>query len=151
MIVTFCGHGDCLEPFKCHDQLMELLEETVGDQACDFYLGGLESFDHFARRCCAEYQKKHPHTALFLIIPIVGQVQIPSPLIMERYDAILYPNIEALPFADALSRCNRWMVERADIVIMNINSDCVSENEIYQFAVKKKKLIYNLSPKEPDQ
>ena len=149
MIVAFCGQADYSEEDNYHDRIIGLLEEIVGDQPCDFYLGGIDHFDHLMRRYCAEYQKTHQHSVLFLVAPIVGQTNLPGPFVTERYDAILYPSIEPLFPLDAISRRDRWMVERADIVIMNIRDEHMSENEIYQFAVKKSKTVYHLSSNEP--
>jgi hypothetical protein len=145
MIVTFFG-SDCYpEYFKHHEQMMDLLEEIVRDQSCDFYFGGLGEFDQFAHRCCVEYQKKHLGIALFLVAPNVGQMPLPLLSIGERYDAILYPNIENLPFDDACSRRDQWMAERADAVVMDIQNDPENVREIYRYSIKKGKKIHGFS------
>ena len=150
MIVAFFGQAEYSESCRYHDQVIELLERIVGDQPCDFYLGGIDHFDHLMRRYCAEYQKTHPRTALFLVAPIVGQTALPGPVVTERYDAILYPSIEPLLPPDAFSRRDRWMAERADVLITSIQNDRLSEDETYLYAVKRNKTVYNLLPKMPD-
>ena len=150
MIVAFCGQADYSERFNYHDQIIGLLEEIVGDQPCDFYLGGINHFDHLMRRYCAEYQKTHQHTALFLIVPNLGQIYRADSMITDLYDAILYPSIEPLPYADAFSRRDRWMVDRADVVITSLQNDRISENKIYQFALEKNKQIFNFSSEDSE-
>ena len=71
MIVAFFGQAEYSEQFNYHDRVIELLERIVGDQSCDFYLGGIDHFDHLMRRYCAEYQKTHPHS-----VPAIEQVRI---------------------------------------------------------------------------
>ena len=146
MIVAFFGQAEYSEQFNYHDRVIELLERIVGDQSCDFYLGGIDHFDHLMRRYCAEYQKTHPRTALFLIVPNCGQVYRPVSSVTELYDAILYPNIEALFPMDAISRRDRWMVDRADVIITSIGEDRVSEDKTYQYAVGKSRTIYHFQP-----
>ncbi len=155
MIVTFCGHSDLCNLQEYHDQMMELLCRIVGDTPCDFYLGGYGRFDHFARRCCAEYKQTHPRVRLFFITPYLDNPRRPNEYTFEEqvnklYDGSIYPEIENAPRRFAISHRNRWMVEKADAVIAYVDHHYGGAYKTYRCAKAKKKPTYNLSPKEPD-
>ncbi len=135
--------------------MMELLEEIVGDQPCNFYLGGYGRFDSFARECCAEYKESHPQVRLFLITPYLDIPKRPNEYTFEMhvkkyYDGSIYPELEGVPRRFAISHRNRWMVERADAVIAFIDHHWGGAYQTYRHAKAKKKPIYNLSAKDPD-
>ena len=48
MIVTFCGHAQFHKAEEYEQILLAFLEEKIGDQAADMYLGGYGGFDSFA-------------------------------------------------------------------------------------------------------
>ena len=50
MVVTFCGHAQFSKSEEYEQQILAFLEEKVGDQPADMYLGGYGSFDSFAWR-----------------------------------------------------------------------------------------------------
>ena len=151
MIVTFCGHGDYSQYDSYHDQMMELLEQVVGDQPCDFYLGGYGNFDAFARDCCAEYKRTHPHVRLIFVRPYLTETRRHDKEYIEsNFDGSVYPEIENTPRRFAISHRNRWMVEKADAVIAFVEHHFGGSYKTYHCAKAKKKPIYNLSPYDPD-
>ena len=48
MIIAFFGHAKFSNGEKYEKCLLEILEEIVGDQEADMYLGGYGGFDLFA-------------------------------------------------------------------------------------------------------
>ncbi len=96
--------------------MLSFLQDTVGDSRAEFFLGGYGAFDDFAYRCCKKYQAAHPNTKLVFITPYLSQEKE----LMEKaaqYDAVIYPEIENAPKRYAISYRNRWMVQKADLVI----------------------------------
>lgn len=69
MIVTFCGHAHFSKSEEYEQQILAFLEEKVGDQPADMYLGGYGSFDSFAYDCCKKYKATHPNISLVFIAP----------------------------------------------------------------------------------
>ena len=52
MTITFCGHSDFCKTYAYESKILEILEEAVGEEAAEIYLGGYGSFDSFAYECC---------------------------------------------------------------------------------------------------
>jgi uncharacterized phage-like protein YoqJ len=131
--------------------MMELLLRVVGDESCDFYLGGYGNFDRFARACCAEYKQTHPNVNLVFVRPYLTETKMQDKeYIRPNYDTSVYPELEDTPLRFAISRRNRWMVEKADAVIAYVDHHWGGAYQTYRCAKAKKKPIYNLSPDDPD-
>ena len=115
MIITFCGHSQFIRTAEYEQKILAFLEEKVGDNPADFYLGGYGSFDSFARECCRKYQTEHPHAKLVLITPYMTIEHQKNHLAYEKdyYDAIVYPELEDKPLKFAISYRNKWMVENS--------------------------------------
>ena len=69
MIVTFCGHAHFSKSEEIEQQILTFLEEKVGDQHADMYLGGYGGFDSFAYDCCKKYKDSHPQVSLIFVTP----------------------------------------------------------------------------------
>ena len=62
-----------------------------------------------------------------------------------QYDAIIYPEIESVPSRYAICHRNRWMVEKADVVISFITHQSGGAYQTYRHAVSKNKTIFNIA------
>ena len=62
-----------------------------------------------------------------------------------QYDAIIYPEIESVPLRYAICHRNRWMVEKADLVIGFITHQSGGAYQTYRHAVSKNKMIFNIA------
>lgn len=142
MVVTFCGHSQYTESVEDEQKILSLLTELVGDSHAELYLGGYGSFDAFARKCGRKYQETHPNTELVLVTPYI-KTDYPK----DRYDDILYPELESVPPKFAISRRNQWMAEHADYIIAYINHDWGGAHQMYQHAKRKRKPLFNLTEK----
>ena len=117
MIVTFFGHSDFVGNKKYKEEMASILEEYHPEQV-DFYLGGYGGFDGFALEFCQDYKKEHPSARLFYITPYLGETLERHRKYLETiYDGIIYPPIENVPKKYAISKRNRWMVRRSEMVI----------------------------------
>ena len=147
MIVTFCGHSefDCTEEYE--KRILEVLEEYVGDSPAQMYLGGYGGFDEFAYRCCREYKKTHPKISLIFITPYLTESYQQNRLSFEKekYDEIIYPEIEDVPLRFAITYRNKWMIERADLVVCGITHDWGGAYKSYAYAKQKNKRIINIA------
>ena len=122
MIVSFFGHRGFLKGEEYQGLFLKCLEEKVGDEYAEFYLGGYGNFDDFAYACCLKYKKLHPKTKLVFITPYITADYQENHLKnkKERYDEIVYPGLENIPLRFAITYRNRWMVEKADCIIVYI-------------------------------
>ena len=146
MIVTFCGHSQFIKTPQIEENLMRLLHERVGDNPAQFLLGGYGGFDLFSYQCCKQYQKAHPKTKLILVTPYITPEYQKNHLEFEkeRYDEIVYPEIENKPKRFAILYRNQWMVDAADLVIAYVQYPYGGAYQTYRYAQKKEKTPVNL-------
>lgn len=139
MIITFCGHSDFMVNEKFEAALMQHLEDRAGDDAV-FYLGGYGGFDDFALACAKKYKAKHPKAELFFITPYLHTAQADSAI-----DGTIYPEIENKLPRFAIVYRNRWMIDRADLVIAYVDRCWGGAYQTYRYALSRGKEILNLA------
>lgn len=146
MIVTFCGHSEFNRTEEYEQILLDILERKIGDSPANFYLGGYGDFDNFAYDCCKKYKATHPCVSLIFITPYMTIEYQNNHLKYqrERYDEIIYPEIEDKPLKFAISYRNKWMVDQSDYIICGICHNWGGAYKTYQYARSKKKSIYNI-------
>ena len=140
MIVTFCGHSDFFESNKYENLLIDILEREIGTCSAEMYLGGYGGFDSFAYVCCKKYKRQHPNISLVFITPYLKV----DPMLAQKYDSVIYPGIEDKPKRYAIGYRNKYMVEKADLIIAFINHDWGGAYKTYEYAMRKSKRIINL-------
>lgn len=125
------------------------MEDKIGDAPAEAYLGGYGDFDELAYNCCKKYQADHPGFSLVFITPYITEDYQKNHLeyIKDRYDGIIYPEIEDKPLKFAISYRNRWMVEKADYIICGILCECGGAYKAYFYAKTKNKPIFNITDK----
>lgn len=146
MIITFCGHAEFRKTTEYEQKILAFLENLVGDQPADMYLGGYGAFDSLAYDCCKKYQDNHPNISLIYVTPYMTVEYQQNHLEYQKtiYDSIIYPEIQDKPIKFAISYRNKWMVEQADFVICGISHDWGGAYQTYQHAKRKKKPIFNV-------
>ena len=147
MIVTFCGHARFSKSEEYEQQILDFLEEKVGNKSADMYLGGYGNFDSFAYECCKKYKETHPNISLVLITPYMTIDYQKNHLNCEktRYDLIIYPEIEDKPKRYAITYRNKYMVEVADYVVAYVSHGWGGAYATYNYAKRKGKNIFNLA------
>ena len=146
MVIAFCGHAQFPRLNEYEDKMLSLLEELVGDNRADFYLGGYGDFDHFAYACCKKYKETHPKVSLIFIAPYMTVEYQRNHLKFQkdRYDEIIYPDIENKPLKFAIVYRNQWMVENADCLVCGIMRSWGGAYKTYQYAKRKGKTVFNI-------
>ena len=149
MIITFCGHSNYTESEEDKQRILSVLEQKVGDNYVELYLGGYGNFDNFARKCGKKYKEKHPNTKLILITPYITPEYQKNHLQYQKelYDEIIYPELEKVPPRFAISYRNKWMVEKSDLVIAYIKRNSGGAYNTYKYAKQMGKSIFNLTEK----
>ena len=150
MIVAFCGHSQINKSMELQEQILSLLHNEVGDRPAQMYLGGYGEFDAFAYDCCKKYKDTHPRVTLVFVSPYLSVGYQKNRLQHEksRYDEIIYFGIEEKPKKYAISYRNRYMVEKADVVVAYVSHTWGGAYATYQHAKRKGKRIFNLVPFE---
>ena len=144
MTVTFCGHSDTQDTPELRSWLQEAIREQVESGATLFLLGGYGSFDGIAASVVWELKKDYPEIESILVLPYLDRNVDAS-----KYDGTTYPPLENVPRRYAISKRNHWMVESADVVIANVKYGWGGAAQTLEYAMKKKKKIYNYSHWEP--
>ncbi len=147
MIITFCGHSDFVKTKEYEQKLLDILEERAGNNSTEMYLGGYGNFDSFAYECCKKYKETHPNTALVFVTPYMTLEYQKNHLEYQKtlYDNIIYPNIEDKPMRFAISYRNKYIIEKADIVISCITHQYGGAYTTYKYAKKLCKEIFNIA------
>ena len=146
MIVSFCGHSSFFNGDLYTRKVLDIFEQKIGDRQVEFYLGEYGAFDRFARVCAKEYKKKHPRASLVFVMPYLsGYSKERMEYINQDFDFTIYPEIENAIPKFAITYRNRWMMERADLVIAYVNRKYGGAYASYKHAKRKGKEIINLA------
>ena len=143
MIITFCGHSDFTPSITMEKKILAILATKVGDEKTDFYFGGYGNFDSFAFKVGKIYQKTHPNVSLVYVTPYFYDPHLKEKA--QAYDSILYPPLENVPPKFAISRRNKYMAEKADLVIAYMDRSHGGAYQFYAHAQRKGKIIINLA------
>lgn len=141
MIITFCGHADFIRTDDIKIKMMNILKTQIGDGSAEIFLGGYGAFDFFAYECCKKYKNTHPNVKLVFITPYLNRVK-ENP---ENYDEVVYPPLENVPYRLAILKRNRWMVEKADIIIAYVERESGGAYQSLKHAEKHHKCIINIA------
>ena len=140
MTVAFCGHSDFQGTNDVEMAFLSILERNVGDEPVEFYLGGSGGFDAFALECCKKYREVYKNALLVYVSPYIEVKGI-----QQGYDAVIYPEIEKKPLRFAVVYRNRYMIDKADMVVAFISRPFGGAYKTYSYAKRKKKKIFNLA------
>ena len=148
MIITFCGHSNCLFSDEVKDELKQLLiKETTKNPTCKFYLGGYGDFDSLCLRTLRELKTDFPDIELLFITPYLDKNYSKLELAKYYYDDVIFPPIENVPRKFAILKRNEWMVDSAELVIAYVKYSWGGAAKTLEYAKRKKKTIINLASK----
>ena len=116
MVIAFFGHSNCQGSSELEAEMFSILKEKIGDQKAELLFGAYGNFDNFAYQCAAKYKRSHPNTSLVLVTPYRGRDYE-----NEKFDIVIYPGLEKIPYRFAIAYRNRWMIDQADLLICYID------------------------------
>ena len=146
MIISFCGDAEFCKTKEMEETLFSFLEKTIQNERVCFYLRGSCSFDAFAYDVCRKYKSTHPSVRLCYVIPYITEPYLRRilPLTREKYDMVVYPEIEGQPLHLALLCRNRWMAKVSDFsIVYAVHRD--GAYKAYLHAKQKGKGAFNLA------
>ncbi|MBE6644535.1 MAG: hypothetical protein E7612_04040 [Ruminococcaceae bacterium] len=146
MIITFFGHSHFHFDSVDEKLFLSIIAENVKDSRVDFYLGGYGEFDSFSYKCCKRYREENKNAGLVFVTPYIDENYQKNHLsdCKMRYDEIIYPALENVPYRYAIVARNRWMVDNADLVIAYVNHSWGGAYNACAYAVSKGKKVINL-------
>ena len=146
MIITFCGHSNCLFNEDVKEQLKNiLLDEIIKNPTCKFYLGGYGDFDSLCLRTLRELKKDFPEIELLFITPYLDKNYSKLEFAKNYYDDVIFPSIESVPRKFAILKRNEWMVDSADLVISYVKYSWGGAAKTLRYEKRKKKQLINLA------
>ena len=135
--VTFFGHRDTpkeIEP-ALRLTLIDLIENK---NATVFYVGNHGNFDAMVRRQLEDLSKTYP------IKYYVVLAYMPNKNDESNKHSILPEGIETVPYRFAINYRNKWMLNKADIVVTYVTRNFGGAWEFKQMANSKEKLLIDL-------
>ena len=146
MIITFCGHSNCLLGDEEKEKLKQLLiKEIRKNPTCKFYLGGYGAFDSLCLRTLRELKTDFPNIELLFITPYLDKNYSKLQLAKYYYDDVIFPPIENVPRKFAILKRNEWMVDSADLVIAYVKYSWGGAAKTLEYAKRKKVPIVNVA------
>ena len=146
MVITFCGHSNCLFCDEEKGKLKQLLiKEITKNPTCKFYLGGYGDFDGLCLRTLRELKTYFPNIELLFITPYLDKNYSKLELAKYYYDDIIFPPIENVPRKFAILKRNEWMVDSADLVIAYVKYSWGGAAKTLEYAKRKKVPIVNVA------
>ena len=146
MIITFCGHSNCLFSDEEKEKLKQILiKEIRKNPTCKFYLGGYGDFDSLCLRTLRELKKEFQDIELIFITPYIDKNYSKLEFAKYHYDDVIFPPLESVPRKFAILKRNEWMVEEADLVIAYVKYSWGGAAKTLEYAKRKKVPIINIA------
>ena len=140
--VSLFGHRDVYDLVELEKQLLPIIDGLIrGKEYVSFLIGRNGEFDEFAasiiKRVRRNFGKEQSDVTLVLPYGVarIGFYE-------KYYDAIIIPEsvFGAHPKA-AIELRNRWMIERSDLVIVNVDHSFGGAYEAMKYAYKLGKTV----------
>ena len=140
---TFFGHRDC--PPSVKPRLRDVLIDLVENRSVDlFYVGNKGAFDRLVRAVLRELRREYPQIDYAVVLERMPGVQ--SKEYPEDFsDTLLPEGIETVPPRFVISWRNRWMLRRADFVVVYVAHPTGGAAQFAELAKKQKKIVINLA------
>ena len=146
MVITFCGHSNCLFSDEEKEKLKQLLiKEIRKNPTCKFYLGGYGDFDSLCLRTLRELKADFPDIELLFITPYLDKNYSKLQLAKYYYDDVIFPPVENVPRKFAILKRNEWMVDSADLIIAYVKYSWGGAVKTLEYAKRKKVEFFNLA------
>ena len=148
MRICFFGHADYNYSLETKDSLTLILKDYTEKFDCEFLFGGYGRFDDLAYSCVKELCSQNRISAVF-VTPYITESYLKNQIEYHKnkYDEVVYPEIEKVPLKFAISARNKWMVEQSDLVITYVNKNYGGAYSALKYARNKGKTIINLGGK----
>ena len=126
VVCTFAGHREVFGLGQ--SRVVEILERLLeAEQEMTCYVGGKGEFDALCASAVRTLKHRHPDKAisLVLVLPYMEQrLNTDKEYYKSRFDEILIPiELAGIHYKQAITACNRWMVDRADCLIAMVWRD----------------------------
>ena len=140
MIVTFCGHRQVEEERLVRSWLEATVAGLIQKGADEFYLGGYGGFDRMALSVVNHAKEERPWLRSALVLPYLDRK-----IAAEEYDHTIYPPLETVPTRFAILKRNRWMVDKADVIVAYVIHEWGGAAATLRYAESREKTVVRFS------
>ncbi len=144
-VCTFFGHKDT--PSSVAVPLCEALVDLIEKQGADtFYVGNHGKFDSMVYKTLKELKEIYPQIKFSVVLAYIPRTK--SEYEKIDYADTVYPDgLENVPPKYAIIERNKWMLSRADTVVVYVTHSFGGAGEIKHLAERKGKAVINLAEK----
>lgn len=140
---TLFGHRECPETVK--PILRAVLEELITVQGVTmFYVGHQGQFDRYARGILRQLKARYPHMEYAVVLAYLPTERREYD---DHSDTMLPEGIEHVHPRFALDWRNRWMLDRADLLVTHVVHDWGGAAKYAEAARKRGKPVINIDGK----
>lgn len=148
-VCTFAGHREVYQA-NIANRLDEAIEQIIKtDDSVRFLVGGMGDFDGMCSSAVRRAKKKYPakQISLELVLPYLTQELNENKSYYETsYDDIIVPiELAGVHYKSAITKRNRWMVEKSNYLIAFVYRDFGGAFTTLRYAEKKGLQIINLA------
>lgn len=139
---TFFGHSNTSKEIqtKLEEVLVDLIENYNVDT---FYVGNQGNFDFIVRKTLKKLKLDYPYINYAVVLAYMPDKK--DKLNYEDYSESIYPDgLENTPPKYAISKRNRWMVNKADYVITYVKYTIGGAAKFKEYSEKQGKTVINL-------
>ena len=137
------GHSDA--PASLNKILQKTLIELIEQKnITSFYLGNQGNFDYLARQILKSLKTKYPHIEYFVVLAYLPKQK--NEFIIEDFSDTIFPDgLEKVPPKYAISKRNKWMIDRADFAVCYVTHFGGNSVKIKDMCEKKNLPILNIA------
>lgn len=139
MVCTFFGHRDCVELDK--RRVYEAIEGAINEGAEVFLVGNQGRFDRVAYSCLKQLRKSYPQIRISVVL---SRLPVMRDAVLDEEDTVFPEFVDNVPPQYAIDRRNRWMVDKADLVICYIQRPWGGAYKFADLAARQGKAVRNL-------
>lgn len=149
--VTFFGHREVWNIRELEAKLIPILKNVMDTHAyIEFYIGRNGEFDEFVASIIKRLKKEREMSYNILILVLPYTVK-DMEYYEKYYDEMIIPeSIGKAHYKNAISLRNRWMVDQADLVIVNVERQSGGAYTAMRYAEKQNKEVINLNELEEE-
>ncbi len=147
MKVTFLRHRDT--PQFIEDNLKRVLIDLIENKgATTFYVGNNGNFDILVRKTLKSLEIKYSQINYNVVLAYMPFKKVSQN--SEDFSDTIFPEILAnTPSKYAITKCNNWMIEQSDIVVVYVNTPVGGAAKFKEKAIKKGKFLINTVHRVP--
>jgi len=149
--VTFFGHREVWNIRELESKLMPILKNVMDTHTyIEFYVGRNGEFDEIVASVIKRLKKEREMSYNILILVLPYTVK-DMEYYEKYYDEMIIPeSIGKAHYKNAITLRNRWMVDQADLVIVNVERQSGGAYTAMRYAEKQNKEVINLNELEEE-